>query len=227
MVNRLQAVMVWMAVLCPAALLLAGGCSRERASPPAPAPAASAERPAADSSARVDSPSTTARAAPAADTASPADTAQAAAPAAGGWTAGITAWTPSPPPRSAVLRAVRTGRHEGFDRTVFEFGSDTLPGYHLEYIDRPVRQCGSGHPVPLAGDGWLEIRFQPAQAHTDAGHPTVEERARTPALPVLRELKLTCDFEGQVTWVLGLAAPNRYRVLRLDDPTRVAIDVQH
>lgn len=168
-----------------------------------------------------------------ADTATaPADTAPPAAPPAedttgSEWTAGITAWTPPQPVRAATLQAVRTGRHEGFDRTVFEFAGDTLPGYHVEYIDEPVRQCGSGAPVSMAGEGWLEVRFSSAQAHTDAGQPTVEDRERAPSLPVLKELTLTCDFEGQVTWVLGLAAPNRYRVLRLNSPPRLAVDVRH
>lgn len=129
--------------------------------------------------------------------------------------------------RPIVLQAVRTAAHPGFDRVVFEFDASALPGYHIEYIDRPVRQCGSGDPVEMAGDGWLEVRMSPAYAHTETGKPTVAERERLPDLPVLRELESTCDFEAVVTWVLGVASPNAYRVLELADPPRLAVDVQH
>src|SRR5690606_40460443 len=63
---------------------------------------------------------------------------------------------------------------------VFEFPGNGLPGYHIGYIDRPVRQCGSGEVVELAGDGWLEIRMEPAQAHDEQGRATVTERALAP-----------------------------------------------
>ena len=128
---------------------------------------------------------------------------------------------------AAVLRAVRAGRQEGFDRIVFEFGGDAAPGYHVSYIDRPVRACGSGEVVPMPGDGWLEIRMQPAQAHTDAGQPTVTERTRTLDLPNLRRLTMTCDFEADVTWVGGVLSPNDFRVLSLRNPARLVVDIRH
>lgn len=127
----------------------------------------------------------------------------------------------------AILRDVRTARHDAFDRVVFEFEGNALPGYHVEYIDRPVRSCGSGEVVPLAGDAWLEVRMTPTQAHTDEGLPTVTQRERNLNYPVLLELESTCDFEAIVTWVLGVASPNRYRVLELSNPSRLVIDVRH
>jgi hypothetical protein len=134
---------------------------------------------------------------------------------------------PRPDAPPALLRDVRTARQEGFDRVVFEFAGESLPGYHLEYVDRPVRQCGSGEPVPLAGDAWLQMRLVPANAHTEAGAPTVRERERHLDYPVFRELESTCDFEAHVEWVLGVASPNRYRVLELSNPTRLVVDVRH
>jgi hypothetical protein len=128
---------------------------------------------------------------------------------------------------AALLQNVRTARHDGYDRVVFEFSDAGLPGYHLEYIDRPVRACGSGEVVEIAGDGWLQVRLTPAHAHTEEGQPTVQEREQKPGLPNVLELQLTCDFEADVTWVLGTASPNRYRVLELSDPTRLVVDVRH
>jgi hypothetical protein len=126
----------------------------------------------------------------------------------------------------AILREVRSASHSGFDRVVFVFEGDSLPGHRVEYVDRPVRQCGSGRAVRVAGDGWLLIRLEPAQAHTEEGEPTVKQRERRLNYSNLKELKLICDFEAQVEWVLGLNSPNRYRVLELRNPARLVLDVQ-
>ena len=128
---------------------------------------------------------------------------------------------------AAVLKQVRTAGHEGYDRTVFEFEGAEMPGYHVEYIDKPVRGCGSGNPVNLKGDGWLEIKFSPANAHTEEGKPTIENREQTPNHEIIKEIKSTCDFEADVTWVLGVSSPNKYRVLELKNPTRLAVDIKH
>lgn len=126
----------------------------------------------------------------------------------------------------ALLRAVRTASHERFDRVVFEFAGARPPGYRVEYVDRPVRQCGSGEAVPVAGDAWLRVRLTPANAHTEAGEATVTDRDRRLGYTNLKELKILCDFEAEVEWVLGLASPNRYRVLELTNPARLVVDVR-
>lgn len=145
-----------------------------------------------------------------------------------GWTAGIVEQSPETA-RPATVRAVRAARNQGWDRTVWEFAGDSLPGYHLEYVDRPVRSCGSGEVVEVAGDGWLQVRLAPAQAHDEAGRSTLGAgtRSRMPNLPVLLQLEQTCDFEAVAEWVMGVAAPNRYRVLELRDPARLVVDVRH
>jgi hypothetical protein len=125
-----------------------------------------------------------------------------------------------------VLTSVRTAKHEGYDRIVMEF-KDRVPGYHLEYIDKPVRDCGEGSAIPLAGDGWLEIRMYPVDGHTQEGQPTILERKRKLDLPVMLEGKQVCDFEAVVTWVIGVARPNPYRILELKDPPRLVVDVKH
>lgn len=125
----------------------------------------------------------------------------------------------------AELVAVRSGRHAGFVRTVFEFSPALFPGYHLEYIDEPVRRCGSGEVTGVAGDAWLQVRLSPAKAHDESGKPTALPLERKPRLGVLQEVESTCDFEAVVTWVLGVASPNRYRVLELSSPPRLAVDI--
>ncbi len=132
-----------------------------------------------------------------------------------------------------VLRHVETSAGAspggGYDRVVFEFtgGGDSVPGYRVEYTTKPVQRCGSGDPVTVAGTGRLIIRFEPAQAHDEHGNLTPVERHYTPGLPAVRELTLVCDFEGQVAWMLGIAAPSEYRVSELTGPARLVVDVRH
>ena len=219
----------WMPTLGLAACLVAAGCKKEEAATPPPAeptaakpsqPTAPAAQP-ADSGTGTD---TDAGATPP-STAPGSQTAQPEEPKNQEWTAGLvdvkrSGFAP------VTLREVRTARNEGFDRLVLQFDGDQLPGYHVEYVDKPVIKCGSGNPTEVAGQGWLQVRMQPAQAHEGA-QVTVAERERKLGLPLVQELELTCDFEGEVTWVLGVKSPNKYRVMELKGPTRLVVDVQH
>ena len=75
--------------------------------------------------------------------------------------------------------------------------------------------------------GYLEIRLTGARAHTEAGEATIEHERQRRDLPNVLETVPTCDFEGVVTWVLGVASPEPYRVVRLEGPPRLAVDVRH
>jgi len=129
------------------------------------------------------------------------------------------------PPRT--LRTVRAAKHENFDRVVFEFAESGLPGYRIEYVDKPVRNCGAGEVVSVGGNGFLLIQILPANAHTEVGKATIADRERVLNLPVMRELKLICDFEADVQWVVGASQANRYRVLELSNPARLVVDIKH
>ncbi|QSQ20815.1 hypothetical protein JY651_37155 [Pyxidicoccus parkwayensis] len=142
------------------------------------------------------------------------------------WTAGNVTLK-RPPGMPMTLRSVRAGQHPDFDRVVFEFDGAQLPGYRLEYVDKPIIKCGSGDETAVAGQAWLQVTLTPARGHDDKGQATVAEREMKPNLPVIAELERTCDFEGEVTWVLGNKHPNKYRVMELKDPTRLVVDVQH
>lgn len=128
-----------------------------------------------------------------------------------------------------VLRAVETPRRSSpdYDRVVFEFTGDSVPGYRVEYTTKPVQRCGSGDPVTVAGTGHLIVRLEPAQAHDEHGNLAPAERHSAPGLPAVREITLICDFEGQVAWVLGITAPSPYRVSELAGPARLVLDVSH
>jgi hypothetical protein len=127
-----------------------------------------------------------------------------------------------------TLKTVRTAAHENFDRVVFEFTESGLPGYRIEYVERPVRNCGAGEEVSVDGKAVLLIQMLPANAHTETDQVTAyPERERVLNLPVMKELKLICDFEADVQWILGVASPKRYRVMELLNPARLVVDVKH
>jgi hypothetical protein len=129
----------------------------------------------------------------------------------------------------AALRAVEATAQPGYDRVVFEFAGDSVPGYHVEYAPHTttVRRCGSGDPVTVQGAGQLIVRFEPARAHDDQGQPVVE-RERTLGLPALTEMKLICDFEGQVEFVIGVTtATVPSRVSTQGPPARIILEVRH
>ena len=128
---------------------------------------------------------------------------------------------------AVMLLAVRTARQDGYDRIVFEFDTH-VPQWRADYVDSPQHECGSGDEVRLEGDGWLQVDFESANAHTDEGRPTNAPRhVADPAGANLRELRRTCDFEAQVQYVIGVASPNRYRAFQLSGPARLVIDVRH
>lgn len=163
---------------------------------------------------------------PPADTTAPPDEAAIATLQGGEWRAGDTT-VEHTPRETALLREVRVAAHDGFDRIVFDFGASALPAYRIAYVDRPVRACGSGEVVELPGDAWLSIDMRPAAAHDDAGYATVRSRDLPLDMAVLRRLRSTCDFEAVVEWVAAASSPNRYRVLELEAPNRLVVDVRH
>jgi hypothetical protein len=166
--------------------------------------------------------------------AAPADTASrrpvppVAAPpptnAPGDWTTGI--YEARRPGVSGTVTSLRAARNVGFDRVTLQFDGARVPGYHVEYARSPGSQCGSGAPLQVQGSGWLTVRLSAARAHDDAGRSTVAAREQTPGLPVIRELEMSCDFEGEVGLVVGVARPNRFRVTELANPARLVVDVQ-
>lgn len=126
-----------------------------------------------------------------------------------------------------VLTDVRTGAHSDYDRITFEFDGNARPHYRVEYITAPATGCGSGEPAQIAGAALLQVRFTPANAHDDQGAPTIDSNELTPGLTTLQEAEETCDFEADVIWVLGLSQELDFRVLELDNPPRIAVDVAH
>ena len=128
--------------------------------------------------------------------------------------------------RPTLLIAVRAARNADFDRVVFQFEGAQLPGYDVQYLADPARQCGSGQRTPVAGRARLLVRLTPAQMHRDDGRGSLVPHSIRTELGTVTELRSTCDFEGQVAWVLGIDTMRPYRVISLHNPERLVVDVR-
>jgi hypothetical protein len=124
-------------------------------------------------------------------------------------TAFVGALTPVSTPRTEYryLKAVRVGAHDGFDRVVFEFESG-VPGYAVNYVDRPVTEDGSGKDVTVNGAAILRVRMESASGTDQSGAKL--RQTYTGATRVagaggsVVELVRTGDFEAVLTWVIGV-----------------------
>lgn len=125
-----------------------------------------------------------------------------------------------------LLVDVRVGGHRAFDRVVFEFDGPR-PGYTVRYVPQVIAD-GSGEPVHLKGRAFVEVTMRPAAAHDDSGAATFPGPLPTIAnTAALRDIADAGDFEGVITWGIGVAARTPLQVRRLDHPSRIAIDVAH
>ena len=127
---------------------------------------------------------------------------------------------PRPAPELVSVQAVE---RKGYDRVLFTF-QGAMPGYQVRYVPEVADQ--GGRPRPLRGKAFLAVTFDPARAPHPGGEPTVSTATLTPGSPVLRQVRFAGDFEGQVTFGLGLAGRDGFRVSELRGPTRVAVDVR-
>jgi hypothetical protein len=142
----------------------------------------------------------------------------------------------SAPYTGAELYGVRSGRHDCYDRVVFDVnGADTV-GYHVRYVDR-VRADGSGEPVPVAGDAVLEVMVHaPDFTSASSGHQPwrdpwqVGETLLDPrGWQALDAVTFAGGFEGQTTFAVGVDARVPFRVHTLPDGavTHVVLDIAH
>jgi hypothetical protein len=144
------------------------------------------------------------------------------------WTTATKAGTNNPkvPEDMPMLTAIRTGSHDGYDRVVLQFRND-LPSWRVGYVDRVPSE--SGATVPLEGAASLFVQVDPAWAHDLDTPPYAAtytgSRTLTPRSPMLRQVRLVDEFEGHLTFGVGLQRRVGFRVLELRAPPRLAIDV--
>jgi hypothetical protein len=133
-----------------------------------------------------------------------------------------------------LLSDVRVGTHDCYERVAFEFrpqeGDSAGPlGYKVEYQPGPVTQDGSGEPVAVKGNAYLVVRLtatgvdltKETAPPTYTG-PTSLEPAGAKSI---RQVRRVGDFEGVLTWVVGLETPVPFTVTTEESPFRLVVDV--
>lgn len=121
---------------------------------------------------------------------------------------------------------------EGFDRFLVTFRSDApaFPGYSLDYADSPATDCAadpSESSFDSDGEAYLKLTISAVRGHEDDGTNTSGPRTIRGGSEHVMAAHKTCDFEGVAEWVFDLSARHAYRIMELQGPSRLLIDIQH
>ncbi len=123
---------------------------------------------------------------------------------------------------------VRLGRHNGFDRIVFEIGGEGQAGWDVRYVDE-ARAAGSGFPIDVDGEAILRVRLDnialPPDAPAGVEPWDGPERLRLEGAGPVAEVIEDKVYEGVQTFFVGVTDATPFQVNRLQSPQRVVVDV--
>ncbi|MGH9008318.1 MAG: AMIN-like domain-containing (lipo)protein [Acidimicrobiia bacterium] len=133
-----------------------------------------------------------------------------------------------------LLTDVRVGAHGCYDRVTFELKpqkgeADGPVSWKAAYESAPITEDGSGRPVRMKGTAFLVVTMsatgadlsQEAAPATYTGPTSIEAAEATR----IQQVRRTGDFEGVLTWVIGLDKKRPFHVSTQDAPARVIVDV--
>ena len=130
------------------------------------------------------------------------------------------------------LKDIRTGRHDCFDRMVFDIpGGGSHIGYYVTYVDR-LRQTASGRYIPVGGGAILDVHVGAPSYDPDSGAVTYTGKVGRPLPGVkltgyrtFRDTRFGGSFEGETQVGLGVRARLPFRVVQLSG--HLVVDVAH
>jgi hypothetical protein len=131
-----------------------------------------------------------------------------------------------------LLTGVATSTSRCADRVVLTFRSadGETPGYTVQYRTAAEAQTedASGRHIPIAGKAFLVVRLEPAAtADLSGANPestyTGPSKLRPAGLRTVQEVAKTGDFEGVLTWVIGLSDERPFTVTSSGSNLTVAI----
>jgi hypothetical protein len=133
---------------------------------------------------------------------------------------------------TAHLVNIRAGRHECFDRIVFDIDGPA-GGYAVRYRAH-VTHIATGEPIALRGGAFLELIVR-VPAHDDDGQSTYPRAGRRHLVNVrgfstFRQAAWAGSQEGVTAVGLGVRARLPFRVFVLAGPgagSRIVVDVAH
>jgi len=121
------------------------------------------------------------------------------------------------------LLSVTVGHHATFDRVVFTFSGTGVPSHDISYVSQ-VLADPSGKVVTLLGNHDISVVLH-GIASTNVGAPAAFQGDIRPGFPQLREVKGAGDFEGVVSFGVGVTARTTFRVSTLSSPSRLVLDL--
>jgi len=122
---------------------------------------------------------------------------------------------------NANLTQVRAAEQIGFDRLVLQFDT-RVPSYTVKRQAKPIFKGGaSGQAITLNGVAGVLVQIHSASASGTYTGPTDITHSD---FQVLVEAKVVEDFEGYLSWGVGLSKPACLRAFTLSDPARLVID---
>jgi hypothetical protein len=121
----------------------------------------------------------------------------------------------------ANVNAVRVAEQADYDRFVLQFDGP-VPTYTVKRQAKPTFALGSsGQTITLSGTAGALVRVHSATAaNTYTGSTDISH----PEFLVLKEARQTEDFEGYVSWGLGLDHAACLRTFTLTSPSRLVVD---
>jgi hypothetical protein len=128
------------------------------------------------------------------------------------------------PQQTTTLVAIRAAHHPDYDRVVFEFAGPLPARRDVGYVPVLIGDP-SGMPVPVVGDAILQVRIAFASGHDDNGNITYGPTRRTYPLPNVIQVVNSGDFEGVLSFGIGLARQTTVNTFTLTNPSRVVVDI--
>ncbi|MFF3554913.1 AMIN-like domain-containing (lipo)protein [Streptomyces tsukubensis] len=130
------------------------------------------------------------------------------------------------------LKNIRTGRHDCYDRIVFDItGAAAETGYQVGYVSA-FYQDGTGRRIPVTGGAVLQIHVNAPSYNPSTGTVVYPGRPGQPLPGVdiagystFKDTKYGSSYEGRTQVAVGVRAKLPFRVLQYGD--RVVVDVAH
>jgi hypothetical protein len=130
-------------------------------------------------------------------------------------------------PSQALIDALRTGTHSGYDRVTVEWNGSPAPAgpTSIEVMVQSgtsFTRSPSGQAMTLAGKNGILVIIRNADLHTGYSGPTDIKTGYA----TLVEVRQVEDFEGVVQLGLGVSGAACYRAFLLATPDRLVIDIK-
>ncbi|MFD6155327.1 hypothetical protein ACFWF7_13190 [Nocardia sp. NPDC060256] len=122
---------------------------------------------------------------------------------------------------SLTVTGVRTGRHPGFTRVVFDLEGPGKPGWYVSWVDEATWD-GSGKPIALHGQSILLVSIDHASSSFDGPR---YQPVYSPE-PAIAEVFPAGSFEGVHRQFIGVNSGRvGFDVTSLTSPTRLVVDI--